>query len=473
MSESSSELNFLYQRLSEDSSEDNLYQTMHAFLNYLDNKGYYSLLCKKNLMELAKAKKIDNKVDRTIWTKKIAMVFGKILKRIKNTYQPNTLYFGHYPETTTNVYGTMDFVNNDIMINFKNIVSGGSHLLMLTSEGSLYSNGTGNFGQLGHGSEMTELTNSLQIEPLPKIKYISSGYAYNCVISEDGDIYSWGAGEDGRLGLGDNDNRSKPTLVTADVKFKSVACGSTFTVALSTDNEIYSWGCYCATGHIEDEDTLVPKKIKIFEGRLFHKISIGPGSYHVLALSASGKLFSWGHNRCGQLGIGSNIGEKENEEDFYVRIPFMVSKCMIGDKLMDISNYKITDITSGWGHSMFLTSNGKVFTSGRNHQEQLGFSKDICMTNGRGIIYYPYFKLVEFLEDYTIIKIFAGGEHSAVLTDDNRLIFWGNCSNNLEEYIIEKIIYPYGTGAVYITKQYNNLSDVHLGNECNCIINGN
>ena len=47
MSESSSELNFLYQRLSEDSSEDNLYQTMHAFLNYLDNKGYYSLLCKK------------------------------------------------------------------------------------------------------------------------------------------------------------------------------------------------------------------------------------------------------------------------------------------------------------------------------------------------------------------------------------------------------------------------------------------
>ena len=120
-----------------------------------------------------------------------------------------------------------------------------------------------------------------------------------------------------------------------------------------------------------------------------------------------------------------------------------------------------------------MRSNGKVFTSGRNHQEQLGFSKDICMTNGRGIIYYPYFKLVEFLEDYTIIKIFAGGEHSAVLTDDNRLIFWGNCSNNLEEYIIEKIIYPYGTGAVYITKQYNNLSDVHLGNECNCIINGN
>ena len=268
-------------------------------------------------------------------------------------------------------------------INFKNIVSGGFHLLMLTSEGSLYSKGSGGFGQLGHGSELKESNVPLCIEPLPKIKYISSGYAYNCVISEDGDIYSWGAGENGRLGLGDTDNRSKPTLVTSDVKFKSVECGSTFTVALSTDNEIYSWGQYCATGHIEEEDCLGSKKIKIFEGRLFHKISIGPGSYHVLALSASGKLFSWGHNRCGQLGIGSNIGEKENEEDFYVRVPHMVSKCMVGDKLMDISNYKIMDIASGWGHSMFLTNNGKVFTSGRNHQEQLGLPKESSMTNGR------------------------------------------------------------------------------------------
>ena len=218
---------------------------------------------------------------------------------------------------------------------------------------------------------------------------------------------------------------------------------------------------------------MVPKKIKILEGRLFQKISIGVGSYHTVLLSTSGKLIIWGHNRCGQLGIGENIGEKENEKDFYVRIPVMVSNCMVGNKLVAISNYNIIDIASGWGHSMFLTSNGKVFTSGRNCNKQLGFSKDICMTNCRGIVYYPYFKLVEFLKDYTIIKIFAGGIHSAALTDDNRLIFWGDCSNNLEESIIEKIIYPYDMTAVYITKQYNNLSDVHLGNMGNCIINGN
>merc|ERR1712166_835793 len=140
----------------------------------------------------------------------------------------------------------MEFVNHD-MINFKNITSGCTHLLMLTSEGSLYSMGSGSFGQLGQDDECNKLTNPLLIENLPKIKYIASGYAYNSVISEDGDIYSWGAGENGRLGLGDTENKSVPVKLTFDVKFKSVACGSTFTVALSTDHEIYSWGNGSAT----------------------------------------------------------------------------------------------------------------------------------------------------------------------------------------------------------------------------------
>ena len=148
---------------------------------------------------------------------------------------------------------------------------------------------------------------------------------------------------------------------------------------------------------------------------------------------------------------------------------------MVGDKLMDISNYKIMDIASGWGHSMFLTSNGKVFTSGRNHQGQLGFSKKCSMTNGMDIKYYPYFKQVDFLTGYNITKIFAGGEHSAALTDDNRLIFWGNVDydSNLDEELIEETIYPDNMEAVYITKQFTNLSDVHLGNDCNCIITSN
>ena len=471
MSKMKLEINCLYQKISEDSTEDDLYQTMYKFLNYLDNKGYYSLLSKQKLIEYAKVKKICNKVDKTTWTKKISMVFGTILKSIKNIYQPNILYFNDYSDTETNVY-RMEFVNHD-MINFKKIVTGSTHLLMLTSEGSLYSMGSGSFGQLGQDDELSKSTIPLRIENLPKIKYSAAGFSYNCVISEEGDIYSWGAGENGRLGLGDTENRNIPVKVTSNVKFKSVACGSTFTVALSTDHEIYSWGSGSATGHVEDKDYLSPKKIKIFEGRLFQKVSIGTSSYHTLALSASGKLFTWGHNRCGQLGIGNNIGEAENKEEFYIRIPRMVNKCMVGNKLVDISNFKIIDIAAGWGHSMFLTSNGKVFIVGRNCKEQLGYSKDMCMINRRNITYFPYFKMVEFLEKYTITKIFAGGVHSAVLTQDNRLILWGDTDNLFDNDIIEEIIYPYGMGAVYITKQYNNLSDVHLGNECMCIINGN
>ena len=32
-------------------------------------------------------------------------------------------------------------------------------------------------------------------------------------------------------------------------------------------------------------------------------ISIGPGGYHTIALSLSGRVYVWGHNRVGQLGF--------------------------------------------------------------------------------------------------------------------------------------------------------------------------
>ena len=79
MSEIKSEINFLYQKLSEDSTEDDLYQTMHGFLNYLDKKGYYSFLSKHKIMEYAKAKKICNKVDKAMY-----MIYLKTPNSFKN-----------------------------------------------------------------------------------------------------------------------------------------------------------------------------------------------------------------------------------------------------------------------------------------------------------------------------------------------------------------------------------------------------
>ena len=53
-----------------------------------------------------------------------------------------------------------------------------------------------------------------------------------------------GRGEDGQLGLGDTADQDEPTYVDAlrGVGVKEIACGSGHTVVLSTDGEVYTWG---------------------------------------------------------------------------------------------------------------------------------------------------------------------------------------------------------------------------------------
>lgn len=45
-----------------------------------------------------------------------------------------------------------------------------------------------------------------------------------------------------QLGLGDDDNRSEPTLVNFKEPLKDIACGGSHALALTSSGEVYSWG---------------------------------------------------------------------------------------------------------------------------------------------------------------------------------------------------------------------------------------
>jgi len=57
-------------------------------------------------------------------------------------------------------------------------------------------------------------------------------------------VFSWGRGEDGQLGLGDTSDQDEPTYVDAlrGVGVRQIACGSGHTVVLTVDGEVYTWG---------------------------------------------------------------------------------------------------------------------------------------------------------------------------------------------------------------------------------------
>lgn len=74
--------------------------------------------------------------------------------------------------------------------------------------------GDGEDGKLGHGDTLTLDTPKLIDSLLSKrIFYIACGGAHSAAITSEGELYTWGQGQYGRLGHGDEVSQFTPKLV--------------------------------------------------------------------------------------------------------------------------------------------------------------------------------------------------------------------------------------------------------------------
>ncbi|ELU01326.1 hypothetical protein CAPTEDRAFT_215877 [Capitella teleta] len=164
------------------------------------------------------------------------------------------------------------------------------HTLALTVEGALFSWGDGDYGKLGHGNISTQKYPKLIQGPLAGkvVKCICAGYRHSAAVTEDGQLYTWGEGDFGRLGHGDNSGRNVPTLVKDISNVGQVACGSSHTIAVSQDGRtVWTFG----GGKLGFEDAnrvYRPKVVDAFAGLYIRKVACG--SHSSLALTSSGQV---------------------------------------------------------------------------------------------------------------------------------------------------------------------------------------
>lgn len=108
-------------------------------------------------------------------------------------------------------------------------------------------------------------------------------------------VFSWGRGEDGQLGLGDTSDQDEPTYVDAlrGVGVRKIACGSGHTVVLSTEGEVYTWGRGDdgRLGHGDNGWKYVPRIIRSLAGQVVTQVTCG--SYHTAAVTGNGDLYTW------------------------------------------------------------------------------------------------------------------------------------------------------------------------------------
>ncbi|KAE8284964.1 putative E3 ubiquitin-protein ligase HERC1 [Larimichthys crocea] len=277
------------------------------------------------------------------------------------------------------------------------------HTLAITVEGEVFSWGDGEYGKLGHGNSATQKYPKIIQGPLfgKVIVCVSAGYRHSAAVTNDGELYTWGEGDFGRLGHSDSQSRNVPTLVKDISSVGQVACGSSHTIAVAQDGRTvwsFGGGDNGKLGHGDTNRVYRPKVIEALHGFIIRKVCAG--SQSSLALTSAGQVFAWGCGSC--LGCGSS-------ETTSLRPRF----------IEDLSITKIIDISCGDSHCLALSHENEVYAWGNNTMGQCG--------QGHTSTPITKPKKVLGLEGVSIQQITAGTSHSLAWTavpTDRQLVAW-------------------------------------------------
>ncbi|XP_061191320.1 probable E3 ubiquitin-protein ligase HERC4 [Saccostrea echinata] len=244
-------------------------------------------------------------------------------------------------------------------LEIKEIACGEKHTLIVTKGGELYSCGSNEHGELGHSKPRSkaELVTSLSSMHVTQAK---AGSGYSVVITTAGEVFSWGRNDTGQLGRGklSNEEQRKPKLIKTLAVYTvvQISCGSSHCLALTDDGRLFSWGCnkygQLGLGTSNSHDT--PQQIISLKGIPVALVAVGGN--HSFILSCSGAVFGWGKNSFGQLGLNDELDK------------YHPTLCK------SLRNQKVKYMSCGEDHTVALTKDGGVFTFGAGGFGQLGHS---------------------------------------------------------------------------------------------------
>jgi len=240
----------------------------------------------------------------------------------------------------------------------------------LTSDGKVYSWGRNTNGYLGNGttedSPIPVAVDTSGVLAGKTITAIAVGGGSHYALSADGLVYGWGQNGNGQLGNGTTTGSSVPTMLQmtgglSGKTIKKIFAGSNNLFMIADDGKVYGTGYNGMAGMLGNNSTVqsttpVPVTATgVLAGKNVVDLAVGSG--HVIVLGSDGKVYGWGANNYGQLGNGLTANSL---------VPVAVTSTGV------LSGKTIVAISVGGGHSVALSSDGRVYTWGNGASGQLG-----------------------------------------------------------------------------------------------------
>ena len=195
------------------------------------------------------------------------------------------------------------------------------------------------------------------------INFIAAGIYHSLALNVDSDVQTWGWNVAGQLGDGTLVSRATPTQVCADIS------------CLSLNNIT----------------------------------ALAAGFVHSVALHSDGTVWTWGGGIDGQLGNGMT-------DDISIPTPVCT------DVICSVLLSNITQVASGFSHTLGLDVEGSVWSWGWNDTGQLGNG-----TTDNSAIAIPVCASSNCSSYLAGIKAIAGGfDHTVGLKNDGTVWTWGD-----------------------------------------------
>ncbi|PAN46224.1 hypothetical protein PAHAL_9G171000 [Panicum hallii] len=315
-------------------------------------------------------------------------------------------------------------LGNGKSLRWIDIACGREHTAAIASNGSLFTWGANEFGQLGDGTEESaqepKKVKSLETE---LVKSVSCGAHCTAAVAEPRE--NDGTLSKSRLWVwGQNQGSDYPRLFwgafTPNTVIKQVSCGAVHVVALSEDGLLQAWGYneYGQLGRGFTSQGLQGARVLTAYARFLDDapeqvkiVRVSCGEYHTAAISENGEVYTWGLGSMGQLGHCSlQSGDKE----------------LIPRRIVALDRIVVTDVSCGGVHSCAVTEGGALYAWGGGHVGQLGVGPQSgffsCSLNGSDML----LRNIPVLVIPSGVRLATcGHSHTLVSMKDGRIYGWG------------------------------------------------
>ncbi|KAM3337320.1 PH, RCC1 and FYVE domains-containing protein 1-like [Capsicum galapagoense] len=305
-----------------------------------------------------------------------------------------------------------------VVLDVQNLACSGKHAALVTKQGEIFSWGEESGGRLGHGVD-SDVSHPKLIDFLghTNIELVACGENHSCAVTLSGELYTWGAGDFGLLGHGNEVSHWIPKRVNGPLEgihVSYISCGPWHTAVVTSAGQLFTFGdgTFGVLGHGDRKSISKPREVESLKG--LRTVRAACGVWHTAAVvevmvgnssssnCSSGKLFTWGDGEKGRLGHG----DKESK---------LVPTCVAA-----LVEPNFCQVTCGHSLTVALTTSGHVYTMGSPVYGQLGHpqadGKLPCRVEGK-------------LSKSFVEEIACGAYHVALLTSRTEVYTWGKGAN--------------------------------------------